>query len=215
MKFKLLVFVLIACNVFFSCAINKGLKDTKYTHGKEQYSPKFSWPYIKEKKDSLYYFCSRHCEDLSYAHKIAQKREICTCELLDSTMINIALGSDIRGGMFPSIQCILLYDSAFVSSYILPLFEKEEDRKTIEYTLLNANDSTFNDVIDFERKVIINENAWYYPVKSNKFARVCISFALEWLKTVVPQEKWIYCRDCYNEDVDIFLLVPLLESKVE
>lgn len=50
MKFKLLVFVLIACNVFFSCAINKGLKDTKYTHGKEQYSPKFSWPYIKEKK---------------------------------------------------------------------------------------------------------------------------------------------------------------------
>ena len=209
------MFFLIACNVFFSCTIDKDLKDMQYTHRKEQYVHRFSLPYIGEKKDSLCYFCSSHYEDLSYVYKSAQTREICTCELIDSAMRAIAIDTEIRGGVFPSVQCILLYDSCFVSNYILPLFEKDEDRKEIEYTLLNANDSSFNNVIDYEHKVIINEDAWYYPIKFNKFVRVCISFALEWLKTVVPQEKWIYCRDCYNEDVDIFLLIPLLEKKVE
>ena len=222
MKLKLTTIVSVMILVCASCTTNRGLQTVQDTHRQvlqdTQYQPRFSWPCIIDNSvKSWDYFCSTHYEYLS-SYKVAKKRKICTCELADSIIRSIVLGTKVRGGAtfmsIPSIQCILFYDSSFVSNYILPLFEKGKDRKLIEYTLSNANDSTFNNIIDFEHKVMINEDACYYPIKCKKMVSVRIGRELKWLKDVFPQEKWIYCRDCYSENViDIELLIPLLEMK--
>jgi hypothetical protein len=183
----------------------------------ERYNPKLRRPSILERdtirpgRDSMFYFCYSHYSEHIVGNKRIKTRKICTCEFLHTESIKIVLGVNVRGGVFPSRQYILFYDSSFVSDYILPLFKKEEDRKIIEYTLSNANDSTFKNIIDFEHKVIINENAYYYPINSPKLACVYIN-KLEWFKSVIPKEKWIYNQNCYNENVPMYLLIPLLEG---
>lgn len=215
MKLKLSTYFLGIIIVCVSCTSNKVLKHIHYS-GQIQRDvpdqPKLFYPCIINTAQSWRYFCSSHYEDFDPAYKTANIRKICTCEFSDSLLMEIALDTKVRGEgwTWPSIQCVFLYDSTFVSNYILPLFKKEEDRKEIEYTLFNADESTFDTIIDFEHKVIINEDAYYFPIKCKKFVYVRIDNELEWLKTVIPQEKWIYCRNCYNEDVNTLLLVPLL-----
>jgi len=208
---KILMTLLFAICILFSCTISKNsAKNMKEAHKMlmqdERYYPKLCRPSIID-RDSMFYFCSSH----NSVYKKNKIRKICTCEFAFPKKIDLLLGVNIRGGVNPSFQDILLYDSSFVFDYILPLIEKEEDRTIIEYTLSNANDSTFKNVIDFEHKIIINENAYYYLINSKKILCVVI-YDIKWFKSVVPKEKWIYNQDCYDETVTMYLLVPLLDS---
>jgi hypothetical protein len=171
----------------------------------ERYYPKLDRPSLLD-GDTMFYFCSSHYS----GYKKNKTRRICTCELANMKWINIVSGN-VRRGMIPSSQSILFYDSSFIADYILPLYKKEEDRRIIEYTLSNANDDTFKNIIDFERKIIINENAYFYPINSQRILSIFIN-NFEWFKSVVPQEKWIYNHGCYNEDIAIYLHIPLLDE---
>lgn len=210
MKSKTLFFVLALVFVCVSCTTNKRFNNIQCHQGIINNG---ILPAIII-NDSTFYFCSSHYSDLSYRHKIFPIRKICTCEQMDSTLINIALTLRVRESVLPSTQCVCFYDSSFVSHYILPLFEKEYERKEIEYTLANATDSTFDHIIDFESKVVINEDAWYYPVKSTRFVLAMVS-DFKWLSSIIPQEKWIYCHECYCEKVVKYILIPLLEMNTE
>ena len=210
MNVKILTFLFCLFCVCYSCKINS-FKNMKYTHEfiARDEPDKLSMAFIIE-GDSMFYLCSSHN---SYIYKNKRRsrkiRKICTCELSDPELNDIILSIKVRGGVFPSHQHVMIYDSIFISNYIIPLFEAEE-RKTIEHTLSNANDSTFKNVIDFDNKTIINDDVFYYRIKTSKMISVYVS-DLKWLKSIVPQNKWIYNNNCYNEDISVFLLIPLLE----
>lgn len=212
--------ILIVC---VSCTTNKRSIRVRPTQGEianhGQYQPYLYFAQIINNAELWSYFCSKHYEHIPN-RETSPIREVCRCEFLDSLWMDIALDSEVRGegglSISASIQCIFLYDSSFISNYILPLFEEESEKEEIEYTLVNANDSTFNHMVDFEHKIIINENAHYYPLKCEKVVRVYMSHGLKWLKAIVPQEKLIYCRDCFRDKPDdICLVIPLLERTVE
>jgi len=219
MKIKLLtIFIFVVC-VLFSCTVGKNSSKNKQNEREilmqhERNMPKKLSSVSILDRDSMFYFCSSHYSSFkkNIRNKKYKTRKICTCEFAFPASIDILLGVSIRRGILPSCQDILFYDSSFVSEYILPLVKKEEDRKIIEYTLSNANDSTFKNIIDFEQKIIINENAYYYPINSKKMLSVHIN-DIEWFKSVAPVEKWLYIPSCYNENVVMYLLVPLLDYK--
>ena len=209
MSVKLLTFLFCLCYVCCSCNIYSFI-NMKYTHEPivRDEPDKLSMAIIIE-GDSMFYLCSSH-NSILYKRSSRKIHKICTCELSNPELNDIILSTKVRGGVLPSHQYIVIYDSIFISNYIIPLF-KEEKRKIIEYTLLNANNSTFKNIIDFENKTIINDDAFYYQIKSSKIISVFIS-DLKWLKSIVPQDKWIYNKDYYNEDASVFLLIPLLEN---
>ena len=171
MKIKLLTIFISIIFACISCTFVRSIKSAKkLIMQDERYFPKITLASILEKdtilgRDSIFYFCYSHYSSNIVGYKRIKTRKICTCELLYPAMIDIILEDNlIRRGVLPSCQYILFYDSTFVSDYILPLFIEVEDREKIEYTLLNATDSTFKNVIDFEHKMIINKDAYYYPI---------------------------------------------------
>jgi hypothetical protein len=159
-----------------------------------------------------------------------EKRGICSCQLSFENSIDIDL--TFYGFDFPKcVSYIIIWNKQFIMDYVLPLYtnwvEKEHEwlitkeksdytKKIIEYTLANTTDSAFRDIIDYENKVVIDENTFYYPIKVKRMAEIVV-FDLEWFKTIIPETSWIYERDCFTigTESEIIILIPLLEIEEE
>jgi hypothetical protein len=175
----------------------------------------FGSGFINAKNDYLVYYCSLYQWDYIFKERPLRRKskEVCVCRLVHENKINIEIEFDTIGRL-TCINNILIYDTNFIIKYLLPLIEDKEIKRAIEYTLLNANDSTFLDIIDFNNKIILNEIAYYYPIKTKKMLQIFVD-DVGWFKSVVPETKWIYQPECYTMELksDINILIPLLEEE--
>lgn len=167
----------------------------------------FSW-------DSAIYVCKQYLlHDFYYEEKPRceryEDREICTCKsAVIGTIDWVIRTKDNIGG-----NTLIVWDKNFVAQYILPKLKDEKDRRTVEYTLAHSTDSTFDNIIDYDNKVVINDKAYYYPLRIKKFISCSVDY--EELKSV-PQI-WIYRPDCFDEGKGTYvdLLIPLLDESDE
>jgi hypothetical protein len=197
--------------LYFSCSVN-------YPNTNIKERPKltiFGSGFINANDDYLVYYCSSYQWEYIFKERPLRKKskEVCVCRLVHKNKINIEIEFDTIGRL-TCINNILIYDTNFIIKYLLPLLEDKEAKEAMEYTLLNANDSIFLNIIDFNNKIILNEIAYYYPIKTKKMIQVFVD-DIEWFKSVVPETKWIYQPDCHTMELksDINILIPLLEEE--
>ena len=186
---------------FISCTPKKTVR---VIHAKNMSIPKiYSW-------DSRIYLCAKYTFVYWNGGDSIEEIETCTC---NNTLVQL-LEWEANRYSEPNrfiTYTLIIWDTNFVVNHVLPLIREEEDRKKIKYTLANSNDSTFNNIIDFNNKVIINDKMYYYPIN----VKACISITsvdYEWFKTIVPQSSWIYVPYCFGDEkkMQIRLLIPLL-----
>jgi hypothetical protein len=195
---------------FLTCVPKKEIVWTFYSHKLER-------PIISS-LDSTIYICAKYTLNkyLFYEGKSRKiyrykGRETCSCF---TTLLRLL---EWRTKSIQVVGCntIIIWDKDFIANYILPEFKGEKDRKIIEYTLANSNDSTFTpeNIIDYKNKVIINDKVYYYPLKIKTGVRAMVK-DYEWFKSVVPKSSWIYNSDCFDDGEGMYanLLIPLLEE---
>jgi hypothetical protein len=163
---------------------------------------------------SMIYLCEKY--NVSYPAKgfeRTKEREVCSCYAMAFEVLEWKVSINT---LTHSIGCntLIIWDSNFVSNYILPLIREKKDRKIIEYTLANSNDSTFNNIIDYNNKVIINDRMYYYPLNIGRGISVEV-LDIEWFMSIFPRSSWIYKPDCFDigKGMWISLLIPLMDEE--
>ena len=215
MKKIVLSLCLIVLSIFFiSCTLQK-----KYVSIRPV---KLMLPIIYS-LDSTIYLCRQYTlfypkRNHSEFHKREiykrEKREVCTCHTTIIRLLEWNITNAYSMGESYGKNTLIIWDSNFVSNYILPLFREEKDRKRIEYTLANSDENTFKNIIDYDNKVIIDDKVYYYHLKIKQGVSVMVE-DYKWLKSVVPKSSWIYEPNCFydGEKMAVDLLIPLLDYK--
>jgi len=213
MKRRALLLCLSILSLFSSvCVSQKKIADIGYDRG-------FDSPMVFP-TDSSIYFCSQHI--VSYRKEPFSQdyieRDVCNCfsTLISLLEEEIITHSTVNYFDNSNGNTIIIWDKNFIINYILPLFKRKEDRKKIEYTLANSNDSTFTseNVIDYNNKVIINDKMYYYPLKIKQTAKVIVTNIPKFY-SILPKSSWIfYSKDCFDDGKSMYisLLIPLLDE---
>jgi len=191
---------------FILCTHQKGISQTAI-HAENMTIPRVY------SVDSQIYMCVQYT--LAYSKRPRSKEKLKTICSCDQTLIRL-IEWEKKYYSTPTTyveNTLIVWDKNFVTNYILPLIRDEDDKKRIEYTLVNSDKSTFKNIINYDNKVIVNDKMYYYPMN----VKTCISVRFvnyEWFKSIVPKSSWIYNPDCFDdgEGMYINLLIPLLEN---
>jgi hypothetical protein len=201
----------------FSCVSQKELADSVpaiYNRG-------FCSPTVFSTSSSIY-FCAEQI--IVYKQNSSSQdyeaREICHCfqTLISLLEGEISIHNDTMYSSFLGFNggnTIIIWDKSFILNYLLPLFEREEERKKIEYTLIHSEDDTFTieNIIDFDNKVIINDKMYYYPLKIKQIAKVSVTNIPKFY-SIMPQNTGFYKPNCFDDGKKMWinLLIPLLDT---
>ncbi len=208
-KIRSLLCLYILLLFFILCVFEEGVSQTAI------HSDNMLTPYIFSQQDSAIYICVQYT--LSYPKKPNTNRyitrEICSCYQTNIDLLEWRKNYHSYPNTY-GFNTVIVWDKDFVNNYILPLFRDEKDRKRIEYTLANSNDSTFKNIIDYANKVIIDDKMYYYPINTKTYIMVT-SVNYEWFKSIVPQSLWMYESSCFydGERMKVSLLIPLLDKE--
>jgi hypothetical protein len=199
MKNKALILIL--CGYLYTINIlsiaQKLISETKIS-----YSNIFSIP-----KEPIYL-----CITYKYRDKFKRK-EMCNCHVTYKEILSFELGRK----KFPPkffMYFFVITDKNFILNEILPLCD-EEIKDVLAYSYSNNNDTIFKYSIDYDNKIIIDENSFYYPLnmKENMQAMRIYIDSVEWFKLIIQKYSLKSLPNCITNEkkIHLFIYIPFLE----
>jgi hypothetical protein len=187
-----------------------------------------SWMEVDSLINSRIFFCA-HYHSIGYSHEI-----FCSCYLSDKFQLPINVQRRIIPDFMIGYDSKKRIRSVLRGRYVYEIPLKKNDtifdiilnqcdsatRKKIEYSYSNQNDTIFNNLIDFNNKVSIALDVFYYPINTKgrkiSFYKVPIpSKEMKWFESVMPDWKLRLCPDCNNIEkkrLALFLYLPYLDD---
>jgi hypothetical protein len=161
-------------------------------------------------KDPIYL-----CMIYEYKDRL-KKKKICDCHVTYKEILSFELG---RKHYPPEVfrHFLIMTDKNFILNEVFPLCD-ENIQKALKYSYTNNNDTIFRNILDYENKVIIDTNVFYYPLnlKDNMQAIRMKIESIEWFKSIMSETAWIQSPDCMRnkERQVLFIYIPFITNFV-
>lgn len=146
--------------------------------------------------------------------KKCKKDDGCSCNMTFKEILSFEL--ERRNSYLKNYAYFfLITDKEFILKEVLPLCD-EETKAALVYSYTNNNDTIFSNMIDSNNKVIIDDNAFYYPLNTKGKKMNAIRIAVEspeWFKTIMQEYPMDISTDCIigKKNMNLlFIYIPYL-----